>query len=310
MKIQSLQVCVPGKCVNKCKFCVSHMRKSEYNNVLSSSENKDWNYNLDAMKDRLDFARDNGCNTMMITGECEPQFNKDFLEILASRNKALDKPFRNIEIQTTGVGLTDDILRFLKYNVGVKTISVSISDLWDSKNNAEICKMPIKLYIVLDDLCKQIKQFDFNLRLSINLLDNFENKLLDTCQSDNIDYDALRDNIITNIFNRCIELGANQVTFRKMYASDNDLEASIWTREHLPKLNWSNILNNYVMKYGTPLEMLEFGVVRYAVHGMSIVINNDCMSKSKDVTDSLRYLILRPDCKLYSAWDDKGSIIF
>lgn len=26
--------------------------------------------------------------------------------------------------------------------------------------------------------------------------------------------------------------------------------------------------------------------------------------------EELKYVILRPDCKLYSKWDDKGSLIF
>ena len=26
--------------------------------------------------------------------------------------------------------------------------------------------------------------------------------------------------------------------------------------------------------------------------------------------DAVKYLILRPNCKLYSKWDDKGSLIF
>lgn len=50
------------------------------------------------------------------------------------------------------------------------------------------------------------------------------------------------------------------------------------------------------------------------------LIDDDCMAKngerrvfgeppmSRD--ESYKYLILRPDCKLYSQWDDKASLIF
>ncbi len=30
----------------------------------------------------------------------------------------------------------------------------------------------------------------------------------------------------------------------------------------------------------------------------------------EDVSEDLKYMILRPDCKLYSHWDTKGSLIF
>lgn len=35
----------------------------------------------------------------------------------------------------------------------------------------------------------------------------------------------------------------------------------------------------------------------------------DC-TKTGDIEENYKYLILRPDCKLYSAWDDPASLIF
>ena len=55
------------------------------------------------------------------------------------------------------------------------------------------------------------------------------------------------------------------------------------------------------------LEDTSFGFPRYSVNGMSIVLDDDCM-KTKDV--NLRYIVLRQNCKLYTRWDDKGSILF
>jgi len=41
---------------------------------------------------------------------------------------------------------------------------------------------------------------------------------------------------------------------------------------------------------------------------MSTVVDDDCMSK--ETTKALKYVILRENGKLYSQWDDKGSLIF
>ena len=42
---------------------------------------------------------------------------------------------------------------------------------------------------------------------------------------------------------------------------------------------------------------------------MSTVVDEDCMAKSEE-KKALKYLILRPNCKLYTQWDDKGSLLF
>ncbi len=41
---------------------------------------------------------------------------------------------------------------------------------------------------------------------------------------------------------------------------------------------------------------------------MSIVLDNDCMAK--DNNESIKYLIIRRDIKIYFDWDDEGSLIF
>ena len=65
---------------------------------------------------------------------------------------------------------------------------------------------------------------------------------------------------------------------------------------------------------GKPLGRLPYGATKYSLMGLSVVIDDDCMAKKKDVTvdggDAVKYLILQPDCKLYSQWDDPASLIF
>lgn len=287
MNIQSLSVVVPStKCINDCAFCVSKMHKEEYKNQLDSNKPFYGLYQKDYLK-RLEFARDNGCNTVMLTGNSEPQQNRPFLEKFGLLNEQLDKPFRWIEIQTTGILLDDGYLRFLRNHVGVSTISISLSS-FDSEENAKICGM--KIPVDIDWLCSEIKRYDFNLRLSINLNKSFNNFTVD------------------EIFEKCKNLGADQITFRVLY-TDNDCPQKRWIEENMIDEQLFSNIHNYVQMNGRKLEKLPYGARKYSVAEMSVVIDDDCMATDED-NSSYKYLILRPDCKLYSKWDDKASLIF
>lgn len=137
MKIQSLSVVVPtNSCINNCKFCCAHMEKENYKNQMDENLPFYDLYQEDYLT-RLEFARDNGCNTVMLTGNGEPQQNRAFLQKFGTLNSMLEKPFRNIEIQTTGVLLDENYLRFLRNHVRISTISLSISSL----NNEKKCRI-------------------------------------------------------------------------------------------------------------------------------------------------------------------------
>ena len=67
------------------------------------------------------------------------------------------------------------------------------------------------------------------------------------------------------------------------------------------------------MLKGKPLGVLPYGATKYSLHGMAVVVDDDCMAKGKlpgEEKDAYKYLILQPDCKLYSQWDDPASLIF
>lgn len=290
MKIQSLSVVVPTKgCVNNCKFCVAHMRDEEYKNQMDTNLPFYDLYERDYLK-RLEFARDNGCNTIMLTGNSEPQQNRIFLAKFGTWNAGLDKPFRWIEMQTTGVMIDDGYLRFLRNHVGVSTISVSLSSL-DSEQNQEYNGTPDALKVDIEHLCSEIKRYDFNLRLSLNLTDYYDDK------------------DISRVLNECrLRLGANQITFRELYASGMGTAQDEWIEEHGVSPAKVVSISKYIKDNGEKLEQLPFGAYKYSLHGMSVVLDDDCMSK--EVKDGYKYLILRPDCKLYSRWDDPASLIF
>jgi len=289
MKMQSLSIVVPAKkCINNCKFCVSKTNDSEYENFINSN-NLYFDLYFKQYKERMEYARDNGCNSVMLTGDCEPQQNRQFLMLFGIMNKELGKPFRNIEMQTTGTLLTDDYLYFLRHHVGVTTISLSVSSLSDIQNNRIVS--PAR-DIKLKSLISRIKKYQFTLRLSINL-SNY------TFAHDNYNelFKKLKD-----------EFKADQLTFRVLYDSGTDKPEDLWVRNNKISDDFIGNLNSYIKEKGRFLEKLEFGADRYSVMGMSVVLDDDCMSTSgKDV---LKYTILRPNAKLYTKWDDKGSLLF
>ena len=67
-------------------------------------------------------------------------------------------------------------------------------------------------------------------------------------------------------------------------------------------------INTIINQKGTPLYRLPYGPMAYSYRGMSMVTDDDCMSKENN--ESLKYIILREDGKLYCRWDDPGSLIF
>lgn len=288
MNIQSLSVVVPNKnCINKCEFCVARMNESSkcYKNQMD--ENLPfYDLYIDDYLKRLEFARDNGCNTLMLTGDSEPQQNRAFLKDFGLILRQMKNPFKNIEMQTTGALLDKNYLRFLRNFVQVSTISLSTSSFNEDHNN-EIIHSPVR--INYGSLCEEIKLYDFNLRLSLNMSSEFNDLSLD------------------DIYEKANNLGANQVTFRILYTSGTDTPQDKWIASH-PCNKSGEDITKYVESRGTFLEILPFGAKKYSVNGIATVVDNDCMSTQ--AKEDFKYLILRPDCKLYSKWDDKASLIF
>jgi len=265
------------------------MRKENYPNQKDDNLRFYDLYERD-FKERLEFARDNGCNTVMLTGNSEPQQNIAFLKMFGTLNRYLDKPFRWIEMQTTGVLIGDEYLRFFRNHVGVSTISVSMSS-FDNLKNQSINGTPEKLMVDIKHLCSEIKRYDFCVRVSINLTEEFDKFRPD------------------EFFAYCKEqLRADQVTLRVLYADHDGSAQSEWVKKHAAKSDTVQALQEYIEKYGRALERLEYGRMKMSVCSMSTVLDDDCMSTA--AKDELKYVILRPNCKLYSKWDDEASLIF
>ena len=293
MNIQSLSIVVPTRgCMNQCKFCVSRMHKEEYENLIST----DNHLFRESYKNRMAFARDNGCNTVMLTGQGEPQQNLPFIGKFAKMNSELVMPFRNIEIQTTGAKIDDYVLESFRLN-GITTVSVSVSCLNDNDANTEVINnghTPINL----EWLCLKVKEYGMNLRLSLNVT-----KWIYL-------YDEPKGGYET-VFKYCSEvLKADQLTFRKMYSEGSNTPQAKWLEKYnVNTEKYFGGLNKYIIENGRYLDTLEYGSKRYSVMGMSTVVDEDCMAKSEE-KQAFKYLILRPNCKLYTQWDDKGSLLF
>ena len=300
MKIQSLSISVPAGCQNNCKFCVSRLHPSPYPNLMEKEiEFRDLHER--DFTDCMQFARDNGCNTLMFTGDGEPLLNKEYMQYVTNVNNSLDHPFRWIELQTSGYKLQEVIdgrnklLRWLRNSIRVKVISLSLSDVFSDYNNAYFNGTPEKNTIRIEDTCSEIKRFGFTLRLSLNMTRAYDDKS---------PYD---------IFTRARKLGAEQITFRKLYTSPHILtedakEINNWILTNSCSEDKFTEIREYVMSRGVSLERLPFGAMKYSVKGISTVVDDDCMSQN--TKEEVKYLILRPNCKLYTKWDDEGSVLF
>jgi hypothetical protein len=275
-----------------------------------------------AYRKRIKYASNNGVNTLILTGTGEALQNIGFLNQLLEVLNKEGHPFPNVELQTSGVMLmkTNTLIligglnsrsEHLTYpnvdllkKLGVNTISLSVSDIFDSKNNWDIIGAPEKLRVDLDELCEFIKGQGFNLRLSLNMTSVYNEKTP------------------LDILSRCKHLGADQITFRELYHSDDKSPQTKWVKENsCKKYIISKIQLHITGKtrptgkttfitegQGKPLYRLPFGAMVYSIMGMSVAIDDNCMSKND--TENLKYVILRENGKLYCQWDDEGSLLF
>lgn len=291
MKIQSISIVVPTKrCVNNCKFCVSKMH--------DAIEGTNDGFNKFEISKRIKYAQVNNITSCIITGTGEPLQNREYLVKLKELFNEMNHPFPNVELQTTGVLLTRvDNGNFINIKLlkelGVNTISLSVSNLFDDEDNMNIIGMPEKERYKLQERIFWLKVNGFNVRLSLNMTNSLDNKSP------------------KQIFDRLKELNVDQVTFRELwYDINNDLTPeSQWVLKNDIDSFKVIEIDGYIKRNGEPLYNLPYGYTVFSIDGMSTIIDNDCMSDKEDL-DNLKYVVLQPDNKLYCRWDDKGSLIF
>ena len=297
MKIQSLSVVVPNKvCLNKCPFCVSRMVNSDiYPNKMDIND-PHYDINVREYLKRLKYVANLGCNTIMLTGTSEPQQNKQFLATFSLLHQQIGSPFANIEMQTTGLLLNDnkDYLRFLRNFVGVNTIALSVNSFSDSENNEILGHNGFIKDVKLKELCDSLKAYDFNIRLCVNLSSAFNY----------LENSAYADQLFATCKN---EYHADQLTFRKLYASEHNTTQGKWIDEHYFSISAMHSLKKTLEKFDI-IGKTMYGANIRDCNGMSTIFDDDCMGKAP-TTDVMKYLILRPNCKLYSSWDTHASLV-
>jgi hypothetical protein len=191
-------------------------------------------------------------------------------------------------LQTTGVLLDKEILNELR-NLGITTISFSISNIFDNERNLELIGCPEKLKFNVFDIIKIAKELDFNIRLSLNLVNDFDKFSVE------------------DVFERCKLLDVDQVTFRKLYKSESNLDIDRWIEKN-SSIRFYDELVKYVKNNGKLLGVLPFNANVYNIDDISVCVDDDCMGEK--IKDTYKYLILRENCKLYSSWNTKASLIF
>ena len=275
-----------------------------YPNKMDISD-PNYDHHVEEYLDCMRFVADNGCKTIMLTGTSEPQQNKPFLNTFALLHRLIGRPFTNIEMQTTGMLLSDrNYLRFLRNFVGVKTIALSVNSVSDFANCRTIGHeteswndLPVKL----EELTKTLKEYDFNVRICYNL-----SSLLHVPKSDESSFSK---EYIENLFKYTKEkLHADQVTLRKLYATTEKNAQNEWIEKHKISSAFTTALQDYLLDF-EKIGCTAYGAPILDVEGMSVVYDLDCMGK-KPEKDVLKYLILRPNCKLYSSWDSPASLVF
>lgn len=290
---QSVSICVPavGRCINNCKTCCAKMHKAEYKNAYHGSMCETIRY-IEDIRTRLDYCREKGVDVAILTGSTEPQQDREFLKQFYLINKSLKNPFRNLEMQTTGAFIDKDMLAFLRL-LGVQTMAISTFCLDDDAVNRYITGTPDNK-LILEELCKNIKDAGMSLRVCVNIVN-----------------DVLVNQVVPakSIINRCKELGADQITFRKMWAPDSKTEQGKYIKENCYKSDsYLDEIQEFIIKNGTYLNTLEYGAKRYAYNGMSTVIDLDPQSTEKN--ESIKYYVIRQNGKMYSDWNSPASLVF
>ena len=287
MNIQSLSIVVPtGYCWNHCPYCVSRTHCEDYGDYSKKLSN---DIITSGYINRIRFVRDQGCNTMMLTGTAEPQQNMPFIKNLLITNRSLKQPFYNVELQTTGSGMTEKMIEELA-ELGVTTLALSISS-FDPDRNVEIIHMPENKKVDYYNLIWWAHDNNMNVRACLNLTDEFNR------------YEAAQ------YFKWARGQGIEQLTFRQMYYHYMDpCEERMWIQAHSIDFKRIGQIKDFIQKYGTEVAILPYGFKQYDVQGISVVVDDDCMSKGNIA--NFKYAILRPNGHLYSQWDLKGSLIF
>lgn len=272
--IGSLQIAVPAGCMNNCSFCVYNQHASKFTRLREVDKGQ-WRVEIER---RLRYAASR-VSAVMITSQGEPLLNMVYLRDVVGIINKVTPNLTHIELQTSGVGLTETKLDLL-YELGIRVISLSVPAL-ESSQIVEIMQVPDRYSYDPHELVDLIKSKGFILRLSIAMTSWF----------DDYSFDEIMD-MLQEIWK------PDQVSFKKLYGADE-----------VSSLKYEEFLTEFKANPEfTRLELLSSSEWKYEAKGIAIVWNDNCMVQNG--SEHPRYLILQPDGRLYTRWDNKASVIF
>lgn len=253
---------------------------------------KNRNLNLISYKDRMEFAREQGCNTLLIRGYGEPLLNKTYLEMVTTLNKQLKNPFINIELKTNGSNLVKENGNDFEFLNGtnIKTIVLYLTCFDDFKHYRLVTEgSSNEPTMEIKNVCEQIKNHNYNLRLQVFLTRWLE-------------YLTLED-----LMKSCKELCADQFTLCEMPEIDGKDDVNKWIQENSCKSGPTVARIKEVIPQLTSIGTTSKGYNIYSIDNMSFVFKSeDELKKEKNNND----LYLLPNAKLYRKPDDLGSLVF
>jgi molybdenum cofactor biosynthesis enzyme MoaA len=275
-------------CNAKCPYCVSKMTPHQGGEIKPSDVN--WrNFDLGAK-----LSKEWGAATALITSKGESTL---FPEQLTEYMRGLKKhDFPMVELQTNGIKLMDNSYdkHLAKwYELGMTTISLSMTHYDDSKNN-QIYQPEKKTDFNLEGLIEKLHDHGFSVRLSCIMFKDY----IDSPEE------------VQNLIDFSKENEVEQLTVRSVErpSCSENVEVSNWVDGH--KLDDSVVSNvrDYLDEGGTRLRELVHGAVVYDYEGQNICLSNCLTSDAKD--SSIRQLILFPDGHVRYDWQHKGAILF
>lgn len=287
--MSTLTAYIPGRNNYNFGFLPSYKGEKVYS-IQDDIANR--NLNLISYRDRMEFAREQGCDTLLIRGYGEPLLNKTYLEMVTTLNKQLKNPFINIELKTNGSSLiTEDSNDFNFLNgTNIKTIVLYLTCFDDFKHHRLVTEgSSNEPTMEINTVCNEIKNHNYNLRLEVYLTRWLE-------------YLTLED-----LMKSCKELGADQFTLCEMPEFDGEDEVNKWIQENSCKSGPTVARIKEVIPQLTPIGVTSKGYNIYSVNDMSFIFKSeDELKKEKNNND----LYLLPNAKLYRQADNLGSLVF
>jgi hypothetical protein len=301
MKATSLSINLACPCPNKCPFCISHLTEHQ------GSHDRQNHRILESMPKAVDYCRYNGIDTVLITGRGEPMSVDHTVMRVIEALKRGGVP--RVELQTSGVGLTDGAIAAMAYK-GLSTVSISAASRFDVLNQKIMGHG-----VDFRELASKVAGVGMIPRLSLNLTrDDWD------VDGDQTNYDIGAEAIrprrqLMHIqkelpaFVRSLRsIGCRQLTLRLLGKprdpknSEAAQKASAWIDEHGAH-DLHRYLDRVISDDASPVYRLDYGPIVWSYEGMSVVLV-DCMPTKMEETGEIRSVVLQPDGLIHVGWQD------